>query len=330
MERVRQYLGDNRLVYWFVYGGNRLAVTASLLGAAFVVYFVLGVLNIIFLPSNRLMWLLNGLVNGLLSLVTIVLTVNQLVLSQQFGSMGELYNRLEEMIDFRKQVEETTEVDVTSVVPGAFIAGLLAALSDRAQELREGASDCDDEELTDEIHEYTTDLTEQTDPILDEVEDAEGTFKVLLTILDYNNSRQFYTARRLQTAYADAHSETTSTALDEIRELFKEINTTRQYFKTVYLQRELSELSRMTVYTGIIATLVASVMILVYEDLSTATLNPTLYYLLLAGALIAIQSPLAVLFSYAVRAATISRKTAAFGPFIPQEEQEQVRDSNDS
>jgi hypothetical protein len=330
IEQVRQSLGDNRLVWWFVYGGDRIAVTAGLLGVAFVVYFVLGALNIFFLPSNRLMWLLNGLVNGLLSLVTIVLTVNQLVLSQQFGSMGELYDRLEEMIDFREQAEGTTETSVMPVQPGEFFAVLLAALHDRTQALQEGAADCDDEELADEIDEYATELTEQTSRIHDEVEDAEGTFGVLLSILDYNNSRQFYTARRLQTAYTDAHTEATSTALDKIRELIKEINTTRQYFKTIYLQRELSQLSRMTVYTGIIATLVAGVTILTYRDITTATIDPTLYYLLLSGALVITQSPLAVLFSYAVRAATVSRKTAAFGPFIPQEEQAQVRDSNNS
>ncbi len=330
IERLRQYLGDNRLVWWFLYGGDRLAVTAGLLAAAFVVYFVLGSLNIIFLPGNRLMWLLNGLVNGLLSLVTIVLAVNQLVLSQQFGSMGELYDRLEDMIDFRERVEDMTETDVTPVQPGEFFVGLLTALSERGQTLKEGAADCDDEELADEIDEYATDLSEQTNQLHDELENKEGTFAVLLSILDYNNSRHFYTARRLQTTYADSHTDITGTALSEIRELFKQINTTRQYFKTVYLQRELSELSRMTVYTGIIATLVASVMILVYEDTSTATLNPTVYYVLLSGALVAIQSPLAVLFSYAVRAATISRKTAAFGPFIPEEEQEQVSGQGDS
>jgi tellurite resistance protein TehA-like permease len=136
--------------------------------------------------------------------------------------------------------------------------------------------------------------------------------------------------RRLQTAYAEAHTETTKTALDDMRELFKQINTTRQYFKTVYLQRELSELSRMIVYTGILAVMVASVMVLTYDDAANTRLHPTLYYLLFSGALVAIQSPLAVLFSYAMRAATISRKTAAFGPFIPQEEQQQVSDSNDS
>ena len=330
IERLRQYLGRNRLVWWFVYGGDRLVVTAGLMAAAFVVYFVLGIYNVIFLPGNRLMWLLNGLVNGLLSLVTIVLTVNQLVLSEQFDSMGELYDRLEQMIDFREKVEGTTETDVTPVQPGEFIAGLLATLSERAQELSENTAEYDDEELADEIDEYATDLTEQTGQIHDEVENSEGTFAVLLSILDYNNSRHFYTARRLQTAYADSHAETTKTTLDEIRELFKQINTTRQYFKTVYLQRELSELSRMTVYTGIIATIVASVMILIYEDTSTATLNPTVYYILLSGALVTIQSPLAVLFSYAVRAATISRKTAAFGPFIPEEEQQQVSGRGDS
>lgn len=330
IERLRQYIGNNRLVWWFIYGGNRLAVTAGLLVAAFVVYFVLGSLDIFFLPDNRLMWLLSGLVGGLLSLVTLVLTVNQLVLSQQFDSMGDLNDRLEQMIDFREQVEGTTETDVMPVQPGEFIADLLAALSDRAQELGEGASEYDNDQLADEIDQYVTDLTEQTNQIHEEVENVGGTFAVLLTILDYNNSRHFYTARRLRTTYADSHSDATKTALDDIQELLKQINTTRQYFKTVYLQRELSELSRMTVYTGIIAALVASVLILTYRDIMTARINPTLYYILLSGALVAIQSPLAMLFSYAVRTATISRKTAAFGPFIPGEEQGQVSDQADS
>jgi hypothetical protein len=330
IERVRQSLSDNRFVYWFVYGGDRVSVTAGLLGAAFIVYFVLGALNIFFLPKNRLMWLLNGLVNGLLSLVTIVLTVNQLVLSQQFGSVGELYDRLEQLIEFRERVEGKTAATVAPAEPSEFFAGLLAALDDRAQALQAGTADCDDEELCDEIDEYTTDLIEQASRIHDEVEDSEGTFGVLLSILDYNDSRQFYTARRLQVAYTDSHTDVTGTALDEIRELFKEIDTTRQYFKTVYIQRELSQLSRMTVYTGIIATLVAGLTILTYRDVTTATINPTLYYLLFSGALVATQSPLAVLFSYAVRAATVSRKTAAFGPFIPQEEQAQVDDQEGS
>ena len=330
IERLRQSLGNGRFVWWFVYGGDRLAVTAGLLVAAFVVYFVLGSLDLFFLPDNRLMWLLSGLVGGLLSLVTLVLTVNQLVLSQQFDSIGGLNDRLEQMIDFREQAEGTTETDVMPVQPGEFIADLLAALSDRAQELGEDASEYDDDQLSDEIDQYVTDLTEQTNQVHGEVENLEGTFAVLLAILDYNNSRHFYTARRLRTTYADSHSDATKTALDEIQELLKQINTTRQYFKTVYLQRELSELSRMTVYTGIIATMIASVMILTYRDIMTARINPTLYYCYLSGALVVIQSPLAVLFSYGVRTATISRKTAAFGPFIPGDEQEQVSDRGDS
>lgn len=328
IERLRQYLGDNRLVWWFLYGGDRLAVTAGLLAAAFVVYFVLGSLNIIFLPGNRLMWLLNGLVNGLLSLVTIVLTVNQLVLSQQFGSVGELYDRLEQVIDFREKSGEMTGTDVPPPQPDAFFTGLLTELAERADELDEATADCDDEQLINKCDQYTTILIEQANKIREEVEGAEG-FSVLLHILNYNDSQQFHAARRLQVGYADTHTGTMETALNGIVELLKEIDTIRQYFKTVYLQRELSQLSRMTVYTGIIATLVASVMILVYQDTSTATLNPTVYYVLLSGALVTIQSPLAVLFSYAVRAATISRKTAAFGPFIPEEEQAQVGDLDD-
>jgi HAMP domain-containing protein len=244
--------------------------------------------------------------------------------------MGELYNRLEEMIEFREQVEKMTETDVTPVVPGEFFAGLLATLSERAQQLGETAAEYDDDQLADEIDQYATDVTDQTNHIYEQMEDSKGTFAVLLTILDYNNSGHIYTARRLRTAYADVHTETTKTTLDEIRELYKQINTTRQYFKTVYLQRELSELSRMIVYTGIIAVIVASVMVLTFRKPLPAQLPPTLYYILMAGALVAIQSPLAVLFSYAVRAATISRKTAAFGPFIPEEEQQQVSDQGDS
>lgn len=329
MESLREYVTDTQPVWWFVYGGSRNVVAGVLLVAVFGVYFLLGSFGLFALTRGTpMMWLFNGLVDGLLTVVTLVLAISQIVLSQQFDSVGDLYDRLEQMIDFRELVEETTESDVTPIVPADFLSLLFSTLSNRAETLDESIANSSDQQLQSDIGEFVTDVTTQMDSVQDEVETAEGTFGVLLAVLNYNNSRHFYTVRRLQTMYADTLSGTTETTLRETQKLLKQITTIQQYFKTIYLQRSLSQLSRLIVYTGAPATLISGLMVLIYRKPANAPIDQYLYFALIGAVVAVTLSPLVILFSYSLQIATISRKTAAFGPFIPQKEQEQVEDES--
>lgn len=318
--------GD-RLIQWSLLDGNRLRVAVALLAAMTVVIAASLYLLRPDLGGDRMRWLFNGLVNGLLSLVTIILTINQLILSRQFGSPNDLYDRLNKRIDFRKRVEDETGSVIAPSQPGGFMRVLFRALRGRATEFAREV-DLSDGRLQNEVDDYVDTITGQTNRVADDLEENPFEMDGILTILNYDDSWQFYTTRRFQTIYGDRFSDHATDLLEEMRELLKQIDTARQYFKTLYLQRELAQLSRHVVYVGVVAILVASVSLLAFQ----ASWRPDLGYTwtvallsVLTGLTIA---PVAVLFSYALRLATITRRTVVFGPFTPEEEQRLDSDWN--
>lgn len=83
-----------RFVRWFLVTGNRLLVSLVILFGIGVVFFVVAILEIATVTtSSRVMWYLNGTVNGLLTLIPITVGVNQILLSREFGSIQDLYGR---------------------------------------------------------------------------------------------------------------------------------------------------------------------------------------------------------------------------------------------
>ena len=309
-----------RFSRWMLLRGNRFAVASVILAGMVVVLTVSLLLLEPNLNAKRMRWLFNGLVNGLLSLVTIILTINQLMLSRQFGSPSSLYERLDDRIDFRMRVEDETESVIAPSQPGGFMRVLFRALHGRATELSEEATP-DDDRLRNEIADYVDTVRDQTNDVADDLEAQPFEMDGLLTILNYDDSWQFYTTRRFQTIYGDQFSDRATELLEEMRELLKQIDTARQYFKTLYLQRELAQLSRRIVYVGAVAIVTASVVLLAYRNawaLSVAFLPSVVAISLLTAITL---SPVAVLFSYALRLATVSRRTVVFGPFTPEEEQ---------
>lgn len=322
---LHQFLKNNRFVRWFVFGGSRPAVVGFLLLLVFLVYFLLGYSGFFVLTGgSRLMWLFNGLVNGLLTLVTVVLAIEQLVLSEEFGSIDDIYGQLESTSEFRSKVEELTDNPVSPIEPADFLDVLLQTLQERANDLQTELPE--DHRLDCEVDDYATAVLEQTNRVAQQLVNSTVTADLLLVMISYNDSELFHRARKIQAEHTASLPSSTVSALEEIQELLKRIDATRQYFKTIYLQRELSHLVRLIIYSGSVATLVSGLMILVYRPPTQATLDPVLFFVLLSGAVAVTVAPLAVLFSYTLRAATIARKTASFGPFIPQEEQLEVED----
>jgi hypothetical protein len=274
-------------------------------------------------------WLFNGLVNGLLSLVTIILTINQLILSRQFGSPRDLYDRLEKRIDYKTQVEDQTDSVIAPSQPGFFMNHLFQSLRGAATELDTVSTRRDrDGRLNELLDDYVDTIFDQTDRVIDTLQDEPFEMRGLLEILSYDDSWQFHTTRRMQTVYEQELSDREAELLSNIREVLKQIDTGRQYFKTLYLQRELSGLSRQVVYVGVPSILTASLTIMVYRNDWGVQLDYVWLAVLLSVAFAVTTFPVAVLFSYALRLATVTRRTVVFGPFTPQEEQKTDSDWN--
>lgn len=316
----------DRLLRWLLLSGDRLAVAAILSSGIFVVFLVFGVAGLITTSTpNRAMWFLNGTINGLLTLIPIAVGINQIVLSQELGSLEDLYARTAGTSDFRQQVADTAGIDVSSPQAAEFFHDLATAINDRATDLQEACDEDTDDQLTEHVDDYVETLTDQTNDISSSLEEIEfRLFETLLVLLDYHNSWQLHTTRRLQATYEDAFSDTANATLDELEELFLELDAARDYLKTLWVQRELSELSRMMLYTGIPAVLVAALAIFVYRDIPGITVPEPITMVLLSATVAISLLPLSVLLAYIGRIALVAQRTAAFGPFIPQDEQQRI------
>lgn len=75
-------------------------------GVAFLMAGFTGIASVTM--SGRIMWHLNDTVNGLLTLIPITVGVNQIVLSHEFGSIQDLYDRRTDITEFRERVDERT------------------------------------------------------------------------------------------------------------------------------------------------------------------------------------------------------------------------------
>ncbi|SEV87339.1 hypothetical protein [Natrinema salifodinae] len=312
------------LTRWFLLTGNRLLVTLIILlgiGAAFGVVGLFGLATVT--TPSRVMWYLNGTVNGLLTLVPIAVGVNQIVLSHEFGSIQDLYQRRTDVTDFRERVEDRTDTAVNSPCASVFFGTLLSSVSDTADALRRGRdTPRSDDQIPDEVETVAEAIVDEANRANDELEATRSSMlRTLLVMLDYDDSTQFYEVRRLRSTVPDRDDETTE-QLQAITNLFVEIDAARQFLKTVVVERQLARLSRLLIYTGIPAVTIAAIGIFTYRDITGLTLSHAALMGVAGTLLVTTLVPLAVLSAYILRVATIARQTAAYGPFVPESDEE--------
>ena len=316
----------DRLLRWILLTGNRFQITAAITGLLLVIFLLFGFAGFLSLSvPERAVWFLNGTINGLLTLIPIAVGLNQIVLSQELGSLDDLYERTKGTFDVHRQIGDTTNVAVSSPQASEFFLQLLNAINDRAAELKAAGKNITDEQLQEEISDYAETLTEQTDDISADLEDLGfELIDTLIVLIDYHDSWQLHTARRLDATYENELSEPATEALAELDDLFLELDAARDYLKTLWIQRELAELSRMMLYTGLPAVIVAGLAIFIAPEISGLTIARPIIVVLLSATFAVSLVPLSVLLAYVVRIALIAQRTAAFGPFIPEDEQQRI------
>ncbi|WP_227380987.1 hypothetical protein [Haladaptatus halobius] len=265
--------------------------------------------------------LLSALVGGTLPFITVVLAINQLILSEEFGSTGTFRDRLEETESFRRTVENDAGLTISPIDPTNFLRTLVLATHDRAIALQEICDKRHNSQLQEAVRNFVDDTTAEAEKAATTLANAQfGSFEVVSVILDYNDSRHLYTARRIQAEYTDALSDPLSETFDEIEALLEDLHIARQYFKTVFVQQELADLSRLLLYPGFVALLGSGFMILGYENLLNATVGQAVPILLVSATVTLLFVPFVVLLVYVLRIATVARRTAGdFGPFILQQ-----------
>jgi len=92
----------------------------------------------------------------------------------------------------------------------------------------------------------------------------------------------------------------------------------REQFKTTYLQQELTRFSQLTVYCGVPSILSAILVGFLYADVTGPSVSAVVLPYVVSALILIVLSPLALLVSYILRTATITRRTASVGPMVPR------------
>jgi hypothetical protein len=323
---LRERASQSQLKLWFLLKADRWLVTAILVAIVFGTLLGMGYLyptaeNAI-RTSDSVDTLFQGLLTATITGVTLVLTLNQLVLSQEFGAVKDQRERMDGAMQFRQDVADVIQTPVSPSRPAQFLRALVQVSGDRAEELRDSVSDTTDEALKTEVEDFTDSLVENADRVSEGLDDARfGGFDVISSALNFNYSWKIFTGRRIHERYQDTLDESGVEALERVLDVLRLFGPAREHFKTLYFQWDLINLSRRILAASIPALLVSGGMVLFFNDATYRVVIfdvETLVFVIAAAATISLV-PFLVLLAYVVRIATVTKHTLSIGPFILRE-----------
>jgi hypothetical protein len=316
-------VGRSRWTLWVLTDADRRLVTVGLLALVFAGLMAFSVLDLapvraVQSSHNAQFWLFSPMVGAVITGATLVVTINQLVLSQELGPLGDQRERMQGAVELREDVRGLLDTPVAPPEPASFLAALVDAVQRHADALREAVEGSDDDRLRARTERYVDGLTEQARSVGEGFDDAQfGRFEVLSTALDFNYSWKVYQAERLRAEH-DGLDETVDDAVGDLIRVLELFGPAREHFKTLYFQWELVNLSRAILYAALPALLVAFGMLLyVVPATFTGTLLGVDHYAwVVNGATTVTLLPFALLVAYILRIATVAKRTLAIGPFV--------------
>jgi hypothetical protein len=323
-DTMRERAAGSRVKLWLLLDANRRVVTGATVVVVFATLAALGAVGPVTLrdamsQSDPVETAFQGLLTAIITGVTLVVSLNQLVLSQELGGVGDQRERMSGAMSFRRDVEDSVGAPLAPPEPAEFLRALLDSTAGSAEDLAAAAADSDDEQFTQHAETLAESIVGNANSVADRLDDAQfGTFDVLTAALDFNYSWKVYEARRLRQSH-DSLSPAAEEALDDIVESLTFFGPAREHVKTLYFRWELVDLSRAMLYASVPALLVSVGMILYGNDPTVArgaTLGVDNLVWLTSGAVAVAVLPFAFLLAYVLRIATVAKRTLAIGPFV--------------
>lgn len=320
---MRERAAENRLKLWVLLNANRWRLTGATAAGIFVTLLLWGHLGS---PSIRAVmastdWVemtFQALIGALITGTTLVVSINQLVLSQEIGPLGGQRERMDRAMDFYQNTDDLLEFP-SPANPALFLKELIDATSDRAQVFEARVADTDDDDLRSHVEEYVDDLLENASVASDGLEDAGfGSYDVMKAALNYNYDRKMYDLRWLLDHYEESLTARQRDAGVETLEALAMYGPSREYIKTLYFQWSLVKLSQGILYLAVVALVVAGG-VLMFVDTTTVTgtilgIDALLWVVVSAYTICLL--PFLLFVSYILRLATVAKRTSAMGPLV--------------
>ena len=327
-----------RIKRWVLFDGDREHVAAALLGGVFLVLLLMGGIwpieyQVLLGETTVVQTVFNTLLSGTILLVSIVVSIAAVGISQELTSLGNQSERVETTMEFQTQIEDQGIVEVSPARPGQFTAVVLHTIKHLAEELQAVDRGVDDQEYLDEVDRLQTNIQANTEEVLTTLSRVPiGSTDELLTGLNYDISRQLYQARRILSKYGDRLNEEEHRIIADLVDVLHTLMVCREYFKTLYYKLELSDLSTtlLTVSLPIIIFITYVMLALdtgFFPDVSLFGYTPLSIFISFAYTIAL--APYAVLTSYVLRAANVTKRTPEEGPFVLDSKRDLANDDRD-
>lgn len=315
--------GRFHVIRWILLEANRLAVTGALLTFVFSSLMVIGwtwtfEMQQVLTETPAVQTILSALLSGIILLVSIVVSINSVVLSHDITSVEAQEDRVRGVVEFRRDIGRLTEGGESPTDPAAFLGLMASVIRDRATDLRAAATG-NDEELTRDIEEYVDEVIRTVEPLGDQGDSASGAdFGVLWLGLEADYGVYMERSTTLRRSYESSLSDAFEERLDDLVRAFRLFATGKEYFKTIYYTQEVSQLSRTLLIISLPSILVtASAILAINAQLLPGVwvfgLPPLMSFV--ATVFTVALAPFLVLTSYMLRLSTVAQRTAGAGPF---------------
>lgn len=310
------------VVEWGLLDANRLVLTGGLLGLVFASIMLIGTtwpfeMRDLLTETSTVQTILNTFLGGMILLVSIVVSINSIALSHDMTSIEIQKERVRGTTQFRRELGEQTDIEENPSDPATFLVAMSGVIERRAKELheemegREGA-------LSDEVREYANSIVDTADTVGMATDSGDLTFSVLWRGMGFDYEQYLDRSPTLNPVADDSPPDELQERVDDLFEALELFAIGKEYFKTLYYTREVSQLSRLLLVVALPAILFNASIILainagVLPDVWFFGLPPL--HSFVAAAFTISLAPYLLLTSYMLRLATVARLTASVGIF---------------
>lgn len=311
------------LTRWVLLEGNRHAVTLFLLSITFISVLLIGTLwtfeiQRLLTETAAVQTLLDSFMSGIILLVSIVVSINSIVVSYDITDVSSQQDRIEGSIEFRQELARTTESEEVASDPRSFLGAMAAVIHDRAKALEEVVEE-GDEAFANEVQDYIESISQTVTTLENSLYRLGGAeFGLLWLGLEADYGPLMNRSRKITSTYQTQLNESTQARFNDLIQALEMFAIGREYFKTLYYTNEISQLSRTLLIISLPSIIITASTILAINakllpDFWLFGLPPLLTFVAVAFTIAL--APYIVLTAFMLRVATVARKTVTAGPF---------------